>query len=179
MLVQVSVGQTFDPPVAGARSDAAGERPADRELVDAFLRASRALVAVAARSLAGLEDEVTLPQFRVLVVLATQGTQRAADLASTLQVSPSTASRMVERLVRKGLVRRGRTKGDRRSVQLQLTDTGRQVVAEVGERRRAEIETILGHLPQEEWSRLTDALVSFATAAGETPELDWALGWEA
>jgi hypothetical protein len=39
------------------------------QVVDAVVAASRALVAVAARSLAGLEEEVTLTQLRVLVLL--------------------------------------------------------------------------------------------------------------
>lgn len=155
------------------------EISADRELVDAFIGASRALVAVAARSLAGLEDEVTLPQYRVLVVLATQGTQRATDLAASLEVSPSTASRMIERLVRKGLVRRTRARDDRRTVRLHLTEAGRQVVVQVTDRRRREVERILRQIPAREWPRLTDALRTFASAAGEGPELDWALGWEA
>lgn len=150
----------------------------ERQLVDAFIRASRALVAVAARSLAGLEDEVTLPQYRVLVVLATQGTKRSADLAASLEVSPSTASRMIERLVRKRLVRRTRARDDRRTVRLDLTEAGRQVVAEVTQRRRREVEAILRQIPAGEWPHLTDALRTFAAAAGEGPELDWALGWE-
>ena len=48
---------------------------ADDELVDTVLAASRALVAVAARSLAAAGDEVTLPQYRALVVLAAHGPQ--------------------------------------------------------------------------------------------------------
>ena len=43
------------------------------EIVDAVLRASRVLVAVAARSLVGVDREVTVPQFRALVVLASRG----------------------------------------------------------------------------------------------------------
>ncbi len=45
------------------------------ELVDTVLAASRALVAVAARSLAAAGDEVTLPQYRALVVRAAKGPQ--------------------------------------------------------------------------------------------------------
>ena len=45
------------------------------ELVDTVLAASRALVAVAARSLAAAGDDVTLPQYRALVVLAARGPQ--------------------------------------------------------------------------------------------------------
>ena len=80
------------------------------ELVDTVLAASRALVAVAARSLAA-PGMGTLPQYRALVVLAARGPQGTAELAAALAVNPSTATRMCDRLVRKGLVRRpaGRT----------------------------------------------------------------------
>ncbi len=44
-------------------------------VVDGVLRASRALVAVAARSIASVDDTVTLPQFRTLVALAARGPQ--------------------------------------------------------------------------------------------------------
>ena len=150
----------------------------DRGLVDAFIAASRALVAVAARSLADLGEEVTLPQYRALVVLRTRGPQRAADLASLLDVTPSTASRMIERLVRKHLVRRVRTKDDRRAVRVHLTDAGQTVVSQVTDRRRAEIEHILKQMPAQGRKALTSALRSFADAAGEAPEQDWALGWD-
>jgi len=70
------------------------------DLVDTVLAASRALVAVAARSLAAAGDEVTLPQYRALVVLAASGPQGTADLAAALAVNPSTATRMCDRLVR-------------------------------------------------------------------------------
>jgi DNA-binding MarR family transcriptional regulator len=146
--------------------------------VDAFIGASRALVAVAARSLADLGEEVTLPQYRALVVLRTRGSQRAADLAGLLDVTPSTASRMIERLVRKRLVRRARSKDDRRAVRVHLTAAGQQVVVEVTERRRAEIERILAQMPVRGRKTLTAALRTFAAAAGEAPEQDWALGWD-
>ena len=46
-----------------------------------MLTASRLLVAVAARSLADAGEEVTLTQYRSLVVLASRGPQRVAALA--------------------------------------------------------------------------------------------------
>ncbi len=150
----------------------------DRGLVDAFIDASRALVAVAARSLADLGEDVTLPQYRALVVVRTRGPQRAADLAGLLDVTPSTASRMIERLVRKHLVNRVRAKDDRRTVRVHLTAAGHQVVSQVTDRRRAEIERILEHMPTRGRKALTVALRAFADAAGEAPEQDWALGWD-
>src|SRR5215469_14269701 len=123
---------------------------ADDELVDTVLAASRALVAAAARSLAAAGDEVTLPQYRALVVLAARGPQGTAELAAALAVNPSTATRMCDRLVRKGLVRRHRQAGDRRTVRIALTAPGRDLVAEVSRRRRAELTRLLGALPPQE-----------------------------
>ncbi|WP_225075860.1 hypothetical protein [Streptomyces sp. CoT10] len=49
------------------------------------------LVGVAARSLAEVEERVTVPQFRMLVVLSTRGATKLVALADLLQVAPSTA----------------------------------------------------------------------------------------
>src|SRR5580658_2470565 len=64
------------------------------DVVDGVLAASRALVAVAAKSLGAAEEEVTLPQYRALVVLATRGPQRMTELADALEVNQSTVTRM-------------------------------------------------------------------------------------
>ena len=139
--------------------------------------ASRALVAVAARSLAAAADEVTLPQYRALVVLAASGPQGTADLAAALAVNPSTATRMCDRLVRKGLVRRHRQAGDRRTVRIALTPAGRDLVADVTKRRRAELVRLLGRLPQAQHEPVIAAFQAFAEAAGESPAPGTALGW--
>jgi DNA-binding MarR family transcriptional regulator len=152
--------------------------PARDELVDAVLGASRALVAVAARSLAGVAEDVTLPQYRFLVELASRGPQRLADLASALLVDRSTATRMCDRLVRKRLVTRRRTHEDRRAVRVSLTASGAGLVAEVSRRRREEIAAIVQRMPAANRDRVVTALRTFADAAGEVPEQDWSLGWD-
>ena len=100
---------------------AVGEPRADPAAVDAVLTASRSLVAVATRSLGAAAEETTIAQYRALVVLASRGPRRMADLAEALDVAPSTAGRMCDRLVRKGLVRRHRAPGDRRAVLVSVT----------------------------------------------------------
>jgi DNA-binding MarR family transcriptional regulator len=148
------------------------------ELIDAVLAASRALVAVAARSLADLAEDVTLAQYRVLIELASHGPQRLADLASALGVDRSTATRMCERLVRKRLVQRRRVSSDRRTVRVSLTPAGRELVMEVTRRRRGEIAQIVGRMPSEGRRAALAALRAFADAAGEVPAQDWAMGWD-
>ena len=146
----------------------ATEQGVDDRLVDAFALASRALVAVAARSLGGLSGvEITLPQYRTLVILATRGPQRIVDLAGGLDVNASTASRMVDRLVRKKLVRRQRDEADRRAMTVGLTDKGSGLVSEATTHRRAEIQRILLDVPLAHRELLVEAMVAFAAAAGE------------
>ncbi|WP_285574934.1 MarR family transcriptional regulator, partial [Streptomyces sp. RTGN2] len=72
----------------------------------AVIAASRVLVAVSARSLSEIEERVTLAQFRMLVVLSTRGTTKLVALADLLHVAPSTAMRMVDRLIAAGLADR-------------------------------------------------------------------------
>ncbi len=149
----------------------------DDELVDAVLGASRALVAVAARSLVHVAEDVTLAQYRVLVELAARGPQRLVDLATALGVDPSTATRMCDRLVRKGLVSRRRASGDRRAVRVALAPPGRDLVVEVTRSRRAELAAVLARLPDDDQRPVLAALRAFASAAGELPEQEWSLGW--
>lgn len=130
------------------------------------MRGSRALVAISARSLAGHSD-VTLPQYRLLVVLATRGPQRLVDLADNLSVNPSTATRMCDRLRRKGLLTRAAVAGDRRAVELVITDDGRALVDHVLDRRRAEIGALFGSLSDDQRRRIADGLRILADAAGE------------
>lgn len=147
------------------------------DLVDALLAASRAIVAVAARSLVRVTSDVTLVQYRVLVELASRGPQRLADLAGVLGVDPSTATRMCDRLELKSLISRERSSDDRRSVRILLQAPGRELVENVTRGRRAQLAAIAARLPREDRGPMLVALKAFAEAAGEVPEQHWSLGW--
>lgn len=134
-------------------------------------------MAVAARSLATVAEDVTLAQYRVLIELASRGPQRLAELAEALTVDRSTATRMCDRLVRKHLVARRRASEDRRGVRIYLTPAGAGLVAEVSRRRRTEIGGIVERMPEAHRPQVVRALRAFADAAGEVPEQDWSLGW--
>lgn len=147
------------------------------EVTEAVLTASRVLVAVAARSLVATEEQVTLAQYRVLVVLASQGQKRLADLADSLGVNPSTATRVCDRLVAKRLIRRSRAQGDRREIRVGLTPVGRELVDEVTSLRRREIRRLVAAVPVPARAEVVSGLRALADAAGEVPDPDWALGW--
>lgn len=149
------------------------EHAADEAAVNAVLSASRSLIAVATRSLGAAAEETSIAQYRTLVVLSSRGPQRLTDLAEALEVAPSTAGRMCDRLVRKGLVRRHRARADRRSVLVSVTAAGREVVDQATARRRELIAGILAAMPPSEQRDVARALAAFATAAGEVPDSQW------
>ena len=151
----------------------AREHPADADAVDAVLTASRSLIAVATRSLGAAAEEITIAQYRALVVLASQGPQRMAGLAGALDVARSTAGRVCDRLVRKRLIRRYRARADRRAALVSVTAAGRRVVDQATARRRALIADILVKLPTDTQRAVAGALRAFADAAGEVPDSQW------
>jgi DNA-binding MarR family transcriptional regulator len=150
------------------------------EIVTAVLTASRALVGVSARSLAGVEDAVTLTQFRTLVVLHAHGAARLNQLADRLQVNSSTALRTVDRMIAGGLVDRRENRNDRREVVIELTARGRRLVDDVTDRRRRAIEEIVKRMSPARRGQMVAALLAFATAADEPlapGDAATSLGW--
>ncbi len=148
------------------------------EVADAVLTASRVLVGIAAASLSPIEGEVTLTQYRTLVVLHSRGSQTLQALAGELQVVPSSATRMCDRLVRKGLIERHTPEENRREVQLSIAEAGAAIVARVAGDRKRELRRITDRMSQGSQAALVKALQEFSEAAGEVPEHQWYLGWE-
>lgn len=152
-------------------SGRAPQHPDDpEEVVAALLTASRLLVAIAAKSLAAVEETLTLPQYRLLVVLDSRGPSSLAGLAEALEVNPSTALRMVERLTTAGMVEKAVNPARRREVQLRLTGSGWQTVRQVNEYRRTEFARIVAAMPAEQRAQLVGSLTAFTEAGGEPPE---------
>ena len=146
--------------------------------VEAVLAASRVLVGVAAQSLADVEDTVTVPQLRALMVLATRGPLHLTALAEDMGVHPSNATRACDRLVAAGLLDRRDNPADRRHLLLDLTPAGRALIDGVVARRRAAIEKILRRMPAAAAATTRRSDAHFADAGGEpSPQDLWTLGW--
>lgn len=143
--------------------------PAAEAVTDAVLGASRLLVGLSARSIASVDESITIPQFRMLVVLSTSGPMNLAALAGHLDVKPSTATRMIDRLVGAGLVNRRLSPVSRRELVLELTDAGASVVGKVTRRRWREIARIVDRMPAQQRTALVTAFDAFREAGGEPP----------
>lgn len=145
-------------------------------VIDGLLATGRMLVGQTARSLAQLDANVTLPQFRTLVVLAA-GPQRIIDIAGELGVQSSTVTRICDRLVRKGLVSRQERSEDRRATWVVLTTAGRDLVAEIMRGRRDELAALVDAIPISDPEALASVLNALVVIAGELPEAQWRQRW--
>ena len=98
-------------------------------------------------------------------------------LADALDIHPSTATRLCDRLSKKGLIERNTSVESRREVTLTLTDAGRTLLRAVTQRRVGEINKIVGRLDPKTRRAAIEALNAFSDAAGEIPDEAWKLGW--
>jgi DNA-binding MarR family transcriptional regulator len=135
--------------------------------VDEALAASRALLAVIARSQVEILDQMTLAQFRILVVLSEAGPLRSGDLAERVGVHQSTLTRTADRLVDAGLITREVGSASRREVIVELTHKGRALVLDVMARRRRELARILQGAGVADRRLIVRGLQAFARAAGK------------
>lgn len=142
-------------------------RDVSDEQVDALLAASRALMGVAMLSLADLDEGLSLVQFRALVVLTDAKMLKAAELAERLDVSASSVTRLCDRLVVDGLMRRVENPNSRREVLLTASRRGTSLVNRVMRRRREDLRQILATLEPGERTSTVTALRRFAANAGE------------
>lgn len=154
------------------------EAPAGPRDVESVMLASRAMVAVAARSLADVEDSVTLPQMRILALVDVLGSMTLGDVAAELGVHASNATRLADRLAAAGLLDRQPVSTDRRSLRLVLTRRGRRFMDRVTAHRRRSVEEILARIPDAERRHVAGAFGAFALAAREPRAGDAThLGW--
>jgi long-chain acyl-CoA synthetase len=135
------------------------ERPPQRgDLTDA----ARAL-ATGARVLERALGDMTLPQFRVLGVVASSP-ERASRIAEIAAVSRPSLSGLLDGLVARGWVTRSVVDGDRRGVHLDVTPVGATALRHAQEAAAAAVQDILGGLPADDRGAALRGLVVLAHA---------------
>jgi DNA-binding MarR family transcriptional regulator len=123
-----------------------------------FLHATRRM-----RGRIGDEGELSLSQYHLLEPLIDDERLATCELALAAGVSAPTATRMLSRLEREGLVARAPCVADRRVVHVALTDDGRERVLAKrarGDARRAEIFASLSAGERREAARLLERLAA-------------------
>jgi DNA-binding MarR family transcriptional regulator len=110
---------------------------------------------------------LSVPQFRVLTFLSRRPGAPLSSVAEHLGVARSTASAMVDRLVRRKLVSRTTHPEARRSVVLMLTAAGAQHLQQVREAASARMAKVLAGLPAAELLQVTQGLTLLGSAFKE------------
>lgn len=112
----------------------------DREAYSACQKRSLKLWVVLARcynsflqaeGIANGAGALTQPQFAVLEVLAHLGPLKMCEIAGKLLMSSANVTGVVDRLEKKGLVKRVTEADDRRMFHIHLTDAGSRLITEV------------------------------------------------
>jgi DNA-binding MarR family transcriptional regulator len=114
-------------------------------------------------------ENITFSQFNVLNTISEKGTMKMADLHRALSVEKSTTTRLVNPLVRKGLVRRQKSPQDGRAADLTLTSEGHKTLANVWACLEEFVESIYAGIPQHERSTVHRALKMFIGAVRNAP----------
>lgn len=128
--------------------------PLDEVLL--FETATRDLVGLALRSVECID--ISLPQFRLLLVLHERGPSSSVACARALGVVGSSITRLADRLHASGHLVRSADATNRSVVALQLTDVGRDAVRQVVAHRRRELSVALGSLTPQQRAACADAL---------------------
>ena len=142
-------------------------RGSTAQSMDTLLSAARVFAAITAESIAQVEEGVTLPQMRVLVLASQPGQLNATGVAQALDIHLSSASRICDRLVQAGLLDRRDLPQDRRNVELTLTPAGERLLGSVNDHRREVFRRILRRMDSAERDSLAAALSTFVRAAEE------------
>ncbi len=108
-------------------------------------------------------------QLRVLQVVARGSSTNMNRLAEALDVVPSSASRLCDRLEATGLLRRVADPRDRREVRLVLTPAARQLLDDLRQRRRRALGEVLARMNPAARVELVNALATFDAAARRQP----------
>lgn len=111
---------------------------------------------------------LTQAQWMPLLHLAAGRAQTAAELARNCMQSPGAMTRMIDRLVDKGMIERERSTTDRRVVRLRLTPEGQRCAAQLPAIVKGVNQDVLSPLSAEERQQFQRYLLRVYTALPQT-----------
>ena len=101
---------------------------------------------------------VAVAEAHALMELAQGAPLSQNDLVARLQLEKSTVSRLVGILETRGWIVRARSAQDGRARELRLTDTGRQITADLAEARRTKFARVFEAIPEEARAAVLESL---------------------
>ena len=117
-----------------------------------------------------VEPELTMPQARTLFFLG-QGPKRMGDISAYLDRGMPSATSMIDRLVKKGLVERVEDPVDRRVVVCRLNALGEEVLEKFAQIGHMRLEALASALTMEELETVVPAIEILCDAASREVDL--------
>ena len=115
----------------------------------------------------GADAGLSLSQYALLEGLHSRRSARVQELAAGAGISASTATRILDALERRGIVRRTRSDEDRRAVWVSLTDLGSELLHAEQDWLRGRQRAFYASLPTAEQELAPDLLLRLAALIDE------------
>lgn len=142
-----------------------GNAPPDTGYAAELERATRGLLALNVVVLEEIEKRVGLPTLRALQSLERLGPPSlVTELGEDLDLVPSSASRLSDRLAEAGLITRTVAPHNRRATVLELTDAGQAILDEVVAKRAEQFRRVTEQMSNREREQLLRGAAAFTTA---------------
>jgi len=139
-------------------------------IVDRYRAVLRAIHAGTAADWAGLD--LTMPQLKVLLALASVGPISIGAVARELRVGLPAASQLVDRLVEQGYVERREDPADRRRTIASLSPAAEALMARLREGSQEVMEGWMRRMDRADLERLASGLTALAELAGRAESSD-------
>jgi len=113
------------------------------------------------------EENLTFPQYYALSLLSKKGFWKMNDLKEKLFITGAGATGIADHLVKKGLAQRQRSTDDRRIVNIEITDRGKNIIERVLRQRRDYLASILRRIGADKKDLLIKGLEIFVLSLEE------------
>lgn len=135
--------------------------------VSALELMTRALVGITLHSLEVLGGQVSLPQFRLLLIAAGLGPVPSSRIAAEAMLPASSVTRLADKLEAAGLLERGSDPRSRSIVTIRVTPAGLDLVTRVVARRHELLGAVLDRMEPEDREAAARVARQFAGRAGD------------
>lgn len=113
-------------------------------------------------------QSVPVAEAHALMELTQAAPLSQGELSKRLNLEKSTVSRLVSVLNRRGWIERDRNPADKRIVEIQLTDTGKQAANTLSAARQLKFDKVLSSIPKNRRDDVIDALNVLVEAIRES-----------
>jgi DNA-binding MarR family transcriptional regulator len=109
---------------------------------------------------ADTDFDISPIHFEIMALLREAGTLHAAEIGERLQIARAQMTRLLDKLVDSGIVKRQINKSDRRMTNIKLTAKGRAFLEESDIKIKEAIKETLSCLDEKELQELSDSLIT-------------------